>query len=218
MNQRPESPSGGQAFEGSARKHLAERGGTQPSGRQVFEILAREHADMLVAYLRSLVSAGDVVDDLFQEAMLVAWRRLADYDTKRPFGPWLRGIAANLVLEHRRKMGAAAARGVLSVEPEVLEALEEQHRALSRAPGDTFRERVGKLQECLGRLPEKLREVVEFAYARGLLLRQIAASLGASEEAIKKRIQRARESLVQCLNGNVAPTGEAPVGGTGGDS
>ena len=60
------------------------------SGRQVFEILARENADMLVAYLRSLVRSADAVDDLFQEVMLTAWKRLDDYDAcqKTSSDPW----------------------------------------------------------------------------------------------------------------------------------
>lgn len=41
-----------------------------------FEILARENSRMLTAYLRTLVDDESVVDDLFQESMLVAWRRL----------------------------------------------------------------------------------------------------------------------------------------------
>src|SRR2546423_13159072 len=69
----------------------------------VFEILVREHADMLGAYLRTLVGADSSFDDLFQETMLVAWRRLPDYDRARPFAPWLRGIAQVLVMEHARK-------------------------------------------------------------------------------------------------------------------
>ncbi|MBX3358482.1 MAG: sigma-70 family RNA polymerase sigma factor [Phycisphaeraceae bacterium] len=167
-----------------------------PSGREVFEILAREHADMLAAYLRTLVYAPDVIDDLFQETMLVAWRRLQDFDKSRPFGPWLRGIAANLVLEHRRR----SARGVMCCDPEVLEAIDRRFTDLSRFAGDSFRDRAGRLRHCLARLPDKLREVVELAYARGLLLKQIAESLSASEEAVKKRVQRARESLVLCLS------------------
>jgi RNA polymerase sigma-70 factor (ECF subfamily) len=161
----------------------------------VFEILAREHADMLTAFLRSLVRGDELVSDLFQETMLVAWRRLPAYDASRPFGPWLRGIASNLVLEQRRK----SARAMLSCEPEVLEALEMRFERLMREPGDSFRERALKVEGCMEKLPETLRSVVDMAYARGLLLRQIAESISASEEAVKKRVQRARELLLRCF-------------------
>jgi DNA-directed RNA polymerase specialized sigma24 family protein len=46
-----------------------------------------------------------------------------------------------------------------------------------------------------------------------MLLRQIAESLGAGEEAIKKRIQRAREALHECFAGQAQP--DVGVIGTG---
>ena len=48
--------------------------------------------------------------------------------------------------------------------------------------------------------PEAMREAIEMVYARGLLLREIASSLGTAEETVKKRVQRARASLADCLN------------------
>lgn len=62
---------------------------------------------MLMVYLRSLVRDEATVADLFQEAMVVAWRRLDECDLDQPFGPWLRGIASRLVLAHYRKQKTA---------------------------------------------------------------------------------------------------------------
>jgi RNA polymerase sigma-70 factor (ECF subfamily) len=172
-----------------------------PSGREVFEILARENADMLTAYLRSLLGADHALDDIFQEALVVAWRRLSEYDRQRPFGPWLRGIARNLVMEHHRRGRVRAA----AVDEAVLEALDARFDQFGRS-GEGFRERAEQLLGCLSRLPESMREVVEMVYARGLMLKQIALAVGAAEETIKKRMQRARASLADCLRtGEVAP-------------
>jgi RNA polymerase sigma-70 factor (ECF subfamily) len=168
---------------------------SSPSAHEVFEILAREHADMLAAYLRSLVLRNQTVEDLFQETMLVAWRRLADYDRSLPFGPWLRGIATNLVLSHRRRAAAEC----LTCEPEVIAALEERYRRLEAAPADSFRERLDRLATCLERLPPLMRDAVDLVYRRGLSLKALAASVQASEEAVKKRVQRARQLLAECV-------------------
>jgi RNA polymerase sigma-70 factor len=166
-----------------------------PSAQQVFEILAREHADMLTAFLRSLAPRADLVDDLFQETMLVAWRRLPEYDRSLPFGPWLRGIAGKLILESRRK----TAKAMVACEPEMLQALEAEFRRFERSPADSFRQRMERLSACLEKLPPLMRDAIDLVYARGLSLKGLAASLSASEEAIKKRIQRARALLAQCL-------------------
>ena len=164
-----------------------------PDGRQVFEILVREHAPMLTSYLRSLMGNDSAVDDLFQSSMVVAWKRLADYDRSRPFGAWLRGIARNLVLEHTRK--AAAAR---TESPEVLDELDRRYDSFSNG-SKSFSERADEMLRCLASLPAAMREVVELAYARGLLLKEIALSMQISEETVKKRVQRARLALAQCV-------------------
>jgi len=177
--------------------------GSGPDAHRVFSILVREHADMLTAFLRSVVTGNDAVEDLFQETMLVAWRRLEETDLSLPFGPWLRGIAGKLAQEHRRK---AADRGWLNCDPEVLLALEEEYREFERAPADSFRQRSDRLSRCLEKLPPLLRDVVGMAYTRGLALRSLAAAVDATEEAVKKRLQRARQLLAECLGAS----GEAP--------
>ena len=52
--------------------------------QKIFEILVRENADMLMTYLHSAVKNGTVAEDLFQETMLTAWKKLSDYDHSRP--------------------------------------------------------------------------------------------------------------------------------------
>lgn len=173
----------------------AAESGPPPSGKEVFEILAREHAGMLTAFLRSMVSRSEVVDDLFQETMLVAWRRLSEFDRSRPFGPWLRGIASRLMMQQWRKSSS----DVMNCEAEVLEALDRRMGDFERTSGDTFRDRLARLGTCLERLPAPMREAVEMGYGRGMMLAAVAKALNATEEAVKKRVQRARQALADCL-------------------
>ena len=58
---------------------------------------------------------------------------------------------------------------------------------------------VEALLECVQKLPDKLRHAVEFVYRRGLGIRAAADTLDASEEAIKKRVQRGRKLLAECV-------------------
>lgn len=178
---------------------------SEPTAAAVFEILVREHASMLSAYIRSLIGGGPSVDDLFQEAMMVAWRRLSEYDRTRPFGPWLRGIARNLALNHVRQL---ATRPKLT-DPQVLAELDRRYDRFTR-PGESFTERLERMRECMQRLPALLREVVELGYAKGMLLAEIAEAVSASEEAVKKRVQRARAALAECIESRFETTGEGP--------
>ena len=129
----------------------------------VFEILVRENADMLTTYLRGAVWRPAAVDDLFQETMLVAWRRLPEYDQTRPFGPWLRGIAARLVMAHARK----AKRDLLVCDENVLEYLDRQVQHISQRSGDTWDEKLAALHECIAALPEDHRQAIRLRYLEG---------------------------------------------------
>lgn len=166
-----------------------------PSARQVFEILVREHADMLTAYLRSLVRSGRSVDDLFQDTVLAAWAGLDRFDQSRPFGPWLRGIARRRVLMECR---AERARG-WCMDPEVLCELDRRYDGLDPASAEVFRRRAEVLLGCLARLPVPQREVIEMVYGRGMSVRSAAEHTESTEEATKKRIQRTRQALAECL-------------------
>ena len=48
--------------------------------KAIFEILVRENQAMLMTYLRAVARNQSVIDDLFQETMLVAWQKLNEYD------------------------------------------------------------------------------------------------------------------------------------------
>lgn len=150
---------------------------------------------MLTAFLRSLVWRQDVVEDLFQETMMIAWRRLDDFDRTRPFGPWLRGIASRLAMAQRRTHG----REMRNCQPEVLEALEQRFSRIQRLEGDGFRDKIKKLRICLKQLPDPMREVIELSYGRGMLLKEISTAIQSSTEAVKKRIQRARSRIADCI-------------------
>lgn len=162
----------------------------------LFEILVREHADALTIYLRAAVEDRSAAEDLFQETMLVAWRKIGEYDRQLPFGAWLRGIARRLVLAHYR-----AASRQLTLSNEVLEILDRRLTHIERRPGDTLDEKIAALLECLERLEPIYREPVELHYRHAHSAETIAERLQATTSAIQKRLQRARRQLADCLAG-----------------
>ncbi len=161
----------------------------------VFEILVRENQAMLITYLRAVLRDHSVVDDLFQETMLVVWQKLDEFDRSRPFGPWLRGIAANLVMAHFRKVK----NDVMLLEEETLEYLSQQLQYISERPGDSWDEKIAALKHCIETLSEDYRQVINLRYFEENSASQIAATSKTAIETIKKRLQRARVLLLDCL-------------------
>lgn len=173
-------------------------------GRDLFEILAREHSDSVRAFLLASLRDNVAAEDLLQETFLVAWRILDRYDRKLPFGPWVRGIAAKLVLNHRRKLGRHR---VHFCDEEVLARIEDGLRDFGELKGDTFDEKLDALRACLGQLSGPQRESIQLHYEHGLHCKQIATRMGIGFEAVKKHLQRGRAVLHRCLQSKL-PAGD----------
>jgi len=161
----------------------------------LFEILVRENADSLTAFLRAAVRDHATADDLFQETMLIAWRKIGEYDRSRPFGAWLRGIARNLVLAHYR----AAGREFAVADERILDHLDRRMAHIDRQPGDTLDEKIRALRDCIERLAPLYREPVDFHYRDHRTTEWIARRLATTKDAVQKQLQRARAQLADCL-------------------
>lgn len=173
--------------------------------RDVFEILIREHADLLMAFIRATIRDTALADDIFQETLLTAWRRLPDYDKSRPFGPWLRGIAGNVVLSAHRQNKRAA----VLCDGELLEHLNQRCEWFAKSSNaDTLEEKLDALRECVGSLPDPYREAIESRLVSvDESSESVAARLGIGLETLKKRLQRARGRLLDCLQRKLSPGG-----------
>jgi RNA polymerase sigma-70 factor (ECF subfamily) len=164
--------------------------------KDLFEILVREHADSLLAFLRASVRDPHAVEDIFQETMVVAWRRLGDFDRERPFGAWIRGIAGKLVLTHYRKSG----KNPLSFDEKTLAWLEERFARIHTLPGDTLSEKLEVLRQCVALLSEENRLTIEARYHQRNSLEQIVERTGVALQTVKKRLYRSKLQLEECVN------------------
>ena len=163
--------------------------------KSLFEILVRENTEMLVAYIRAGVRDQYAVEDLYQETVLAAWKRLDDYDQDKPFGPWLRGIAGKLMLAHYRKTSRAA----FPIDNQSLQWLDDRFDAIHLQRGDTFHDKLSALRECVDALPEAYERPIKMRYTEEKTLSEIESVLQLAKETVKKRLSRAKSRLADCL-------------------
>ncbi|MCP4835931.1 MAG: sigma-70 family RNA polymerase sigma factor [Phycisphaera sp.] len=167
---------------------------TTPDAERIFEVLLRQNAGPLTAFIRSILGASPLVDDVFQETAMVAWRRFDDFDPSKPFGPWLRGIAARTALAACRKAGRERPVG-----DDLLEALEVRVGRLERMEIEDQGVWARELEDCIRALPGSYRDCIE-CEARGIgSVREIASAVDLNIEVVKKRLQRGRRHLADCL-------------------
>ncbi len=174
---------------------VSEGKGVRQDPRAVFEILAREHCDMLATFVSACLPRGASVEDVVQEALVTAWRKLDEFDVSQPFGPWLRGIAWRILRAEQRM----TARRLRLLHGYVQERIEQQMVSIERQPGDTWGDKLERLHGCIEDLPAELRQILRPYYWADEPLAGIAQRLNLAYETVKKRLQRARLLLAGCL-------------------
>lgn len=163
----------------------------------IFQSLVVEHHVRLRAFVRSLGVDPDWVDDLAQEAFLIAYRDWDTFDESRDFGKWLRGIAANLVRNEIRK--DARRRRILHTE--LADILLDRYRY---ADDRSMPLGVEAVQRCINELPPRSKRVVEGRYRDGYNAPQLAEHLAMSPENVRQMLVRIRRQLKQCVEHRLA--------------
>lgn len=165
-----------------------------PPNRQAFAILAREHHRGLLVYGRALAREEATAADLVQDAFVTAWRNLSRFDVTRDFGAWMRGIVRNKWREYLRLH-----KREVDVDDETLEAWENHFIAWDDGRQTGNGELFELLDDCLGRLPEAMHDAVQRFYYQDTPGESVAAALGIDPATLRKRLQRSREALRDCL-------------------
>lgn len=160
-----------------------------------------ESRGMILGFLHSLTRNPDLAEEIFQEVGLRVVEQAAKGADVRSFGPWVREIARNLVIDHfRRGPAAPLSEGMMAV---VCQAFDEHEPG-----GDGVRLRQKYLVECLGALSGRVREAVERRYRDRLPLPDVAARIGWGVNSVKVALSRARKALLDCTRAKLREAGQ----------
>jgi len=169
-----------------------------------FERLVLMFQGRVRAFFAVRLRDSSLVDDLSQDVFLRAFERLSSFDTSRPFYPWLKGIAQNVLRNEFRKSRPFRLQDVMDAD-EVVSVLEkaalEQADLLEQAApeADIFL----ALRECLSRLKGASAQMVNDRYYGRLSLDDISRRIGKSVKAVSVSLVRIRRSLRECIEHKV---------------
>jgi RNA polymerase sigma factor (sigma-70 family) len=161
--------------------------------------VCRRHAEDISNWLRRQVGINEV-DDLLAETFARGW-----YSRKRfrdpgagSAGPWLQGIAANVVGDYRRR-GAIELRAQrkLGLPPAVPDDMQED--AVERLSVQS--EYGAALDAGMGDLPDEQRAALELRVVDELDYEEIGARQAVSPTTARTRVHRALKSLRLNLTG-----------------
>jgi RNA polymerase sigma factor (sigma-70 family) len=164
-----------------------------------FAELVRRHLDFVYSAALRMVCDSHLAKDVTQCAFLALAKNAAQLTDRPVLSGWLHRTAHNIAAQTVRSDVRRRAR-----EQEAA-AMNELHE-----PDAVWEDIAPHLDDALGELSEADRDALLLRYFEGKSARQIALTLGTSEDAAQKRVSRAVERLREFL----AKRG-ATVGGSG---
>jgi RNA polymerase sigma factor (sigma-70 family) len=165
-----------------------------------FEAIYEAYRPRLFSFLARLSRRRDVAEDLLEETWLRLVTRAAELRDDSCVGAWLFTVARHLYLSWCRHRALDDWR---------LSELTPSWPA--PAPGETPFEAAARsqterrLEKALARLSTQDREVLLLVAVEGLTPAEAASALGIAAEALRKRLQRARERLASEMDGVSQP-------------
>jgi RNA polymerase sigma-70 factor (ECF subfamily) len=152
--------------------------------------LVRRHAPAVGRFLYSSGAPKDEIDDLVQEALFRAFRRLDGWRGEASFRSWLFAIAGNVPKDqYRRRKGLL----MVGLEDRDLPDRADPHADLTAA--ETF----AQLRRGVASLPRLQREVFLLRTQQGIGYAEIAAALGTTPGAARVHYHHAVKRLKELL-------------------
>jgi RNA polymerase sigma-70 factor (ECF subfamily) len=162
--------------------------------RDAFRKILQAYGLSLRSYMAMHVHAIDDIDDLAQEAFLVAYSNLREFRRGDDFGAWLRGIARNKIYHHLRN--SSRRNKVLDrFREEVARSVEGR---LERAVAADDSKIIEMLLHCIGQLPERMRRVVRAGLDGGKPA-DLAVEMLTTVGAVYRLHFRANQKLRDCM-------------------
>jgi len=139
----------------------------------------------LRSFIRALGVRAEAVDDLAQETLIIALKKLDEFDRGSDFGVWVRQIARRLIANERRK---EARRSQILSDCVTDLLLEINHD-----------EELAALRECMAALPKHGRELLQQRYFEDLSPGIIGSRMGRPSNQVRQTLLRLRRALLECI-------------------
>jgi RNA polymerase sigma-70 factor (ECF subfamily) len=152
-------------------------------------------------YVAALVPNVADAEDIVQQTALALWEKFDAYDPNQPFTPWACRFALNKAkqwIERRQRWQALLENGLAE---ELARRREELRPELET--------RLRHLEDCLAKLPDEQRSLVEGYYYRREGVEKLAENAGRTVAATYKTLQRIRHALLLCVEHAAKPEGVA---------
>ncbi len=161
-----------------------------------YEEVVNAYQGRLRAVLSSFCPPGIDGDEIAHRAFVEAFNKIDEYRPGTNFFAWLASIGRAMLLAELRRIRNETRKHTRYLQHVVSEAVESQ----LEAPGLRDEDLVNQLRDCLARLPDRQRTIVEMRYAGDTRLATIAERIGSTVAAVKFQLFEARRRLRNCVS------------------
>ena len=157
--------------------------------REAFAELARRRQSWVRNLMRRFCGDATLADDLSQQVLMQAWRKIRQLKDVNKFAGWLRQLAVNEWLQYVRRKDPL--RG----------AIDEQEIVMSKADSTSV---AMDLDQALASLPFAVSTCVVLSYHERMTHDEIAQATGIKTGTVKSHIRRGSERLRDMLSAYAA--------------
>lgn len=160
------------------------RGGSQFAFERLFESYSQKLYRFSLSYLKIETEAEEVVQDVF----LKLWENRKQLKSDTSFQSYVFTIAFNAIRKHFNRKSRKE-----QYATEILESLASDHTSIETNPD--YERLVAKLDQCIGQMPERRKEIFIKRKKEGLSVHDIALGMNISPKTVENQITEAMNFL-----------------------
>lgn len=144
--------------------------------------------------IKSMIADEDTVLDIVQDSFIKGFQSLDQLDTPENFRAWMKRIATNKAKDYLKKKKPILFTDMASEDGEEIDFRDD---CLDHCPEEVLdrKETSRLMQEILSTLSEDQRLVIGMFYYEEMSVREIAETLGCSENTVKSRLNYGRKKV-----------------------
>ena len=156
---------------------------------KIFEVLYERHARKVYNKCYDFVKDKAIAEDLTHDVFIKAYTSLGSFNYQSKFFTWLYAVTYNYCMDYLNQR---------SRQTDQLQSYykENMYDITEISEKDLFNIQVDRLEVCLDKLNPEERTLLLMKYKDGVSIKQLTEILGANESAVKMRIKRSKEKLL----------------------
>ena len=146
----------------------------------------------LFSYILALVWNVQDAEDLYQQTAMTLWTKFQDFEQRTDFSHWAFATARLLTSNFQRTQR----RYSKFLTPDLAATLADKQASLPASESDFLAD---ALIECMGRLSEPDRRLLQLCYSEEQTIKQVAERIGRPVQSTYNSLSRIRRSLFDCI-------------------